>query len=81
MTRGCTCDALTVDDERIFDFTDEKKSEILDYLLGDSKLRGLYKPENLQEFIYDLAEEFGEYDYIGHCEQCGDSIEEFTLTI
>lgn len=33
----------------------------------------------LESILTTIAESAGTYKYIGHCEQCGDNIEEYTF--
>lgn len=81
MIRGCVCDTLEIDDKKEVELSTEEKTNVLDYILKDSPLRKLYKPEDLNEFICNLCETFGEYKYLGKCDQCGDWIEEYKLII
>lgn len=35
----------------------------------------------LQDLLIDIAQTHGKYKYIGHCDCCGDTIVEYTITI
>lgn len=73
---GCTCDSLTLDGVETADLPVEKLQEAL---LKVIKSTG--KEDVLQDILICIMEGQGEYKCLGNCEQCGDTINEFTLNI
>lgn len=73
MTRGCVCDALTIDGKDEYELTDEERQKILDCVYKN------LKPEHLNEVLQKLIELFGEYVSDDEpCECCGDYVEQYT---
>lgn len=74
-TSGCTCDSLTIDGKESIDLSPK--------VIKDSIVRALEKINDmptLQDILTTVAET-GEYEDLGHCEQCGDWITSYTLEI
>lgn len=74
-TTGCTCDSLTIDGRESIDLSPEA--------IKDAIIKALDKINSisdLQEILMTIAET-GEYEDLGHCEQCGDWITSFTLEV
>ena len=72
---GCTCDSLTIDGKESIDLSPK--------VIKDAIVRALEKIDDistLQEILMTIAET-GEYEDLGHCEQCGDWITSYTLEI
>lgn len=72
-TEGCICWGTTVDDENIIELPEEKIIEIFNKL-PKSK-------EFLIQCINDYIGQYGEYEHIGDCEECGDSIDGYTYIL
>lgn len=74
-TSGCICDSLTIDDKESTDLSvDDIKDTIVKAL---NKINDI---AILQEILITIAET-GEYENIGHCDECGDCISSYTLEI
>ena len=72
---GCTCDSLTIDGKESIDLSPK--------VIKDAIVRALEKIDDistLQEILMIIAET-GEYEDLGHCEQCSDWITSFTLEV
>lgn len=73
---GCTCDALNIDGKRTIDMSvEELRSNILNVV---SKITDV---ATLQDVLISITESEGEFEDLGHCEQCGDWITSYTLEI
>lgn len=71
-TSGCICDSLTIDGKESADLSPK-----------DAIVKALEKIDDmatLQDILTTVAET-GEYEDLGHCEQCGDWITSYTLEI
>lgn len=74
-TSGCICDSLTIDDKESTDLSvDDIKDTIVKAL---NKINDI---AILQEILITIAET-GEYENLGHCDECGDYISSYTLEI
>lgn len=75
-TDGCMAYNLDIDDKKIEDFTLQEQKDILKSLIdkyGDNS--------NIQNMIIDFLESNGDSEFIGHCDECGDDVYEYTLEI
>lgn len=74
-TSGCICDSLTIDDKESTDLSvDDIKDTIVKAL---NKINDI---AILQEILITIVET-GEYENLGHCNECGDYISSYTLEI
>lgn len=73
---GCTCDSLTVDDVETVDMDKEAVKDVIKKLIDRENDLG-----TLQSILMDLVETRGEFEDLGHCDQCGDWITKYTLEI
>lgn len=73
---GCTCDSLTVDDVETVDMDKEAVKDVIKKLINREDDLGV-----LQSILIDLVEFQGEFEDLGHCDQCGDWITKYTLEI
>lgn len=74
-TSGCICDNLTIDDKESTDLSvDDIKDTIVKAL---NKINDI---AILQEILITIVET-GEYENLGHCDECGDYISSYTLEI
>lgn len=64
-TSGCICDSLTIDGKESADLSPKVIKDAI---------------ATLQDILTTVAET-GEYEDLGHCEQCGDWITSYTLEI
>lgn len=73
---GCTCDSLTIDDVETVDMEAGKLQEAIKKVVVKTTDIGL-----LQSLLINLVECMGKYEDLGHCDECGDSIEKYTLEV
>lgn len=78
LTQGCVCDSLTIDNIEEVDLTDEQRIEVLNKIGEYIKT---VPTDTLNDFLQDFIQLFGEFEDIGHCEQCGDDIWKFKIII
>lgn len=75
-TDGCVCTSLTVDGKETVDMSKEELKEVICKLLDKESDLGV-----LQDIWRDLVMSQGEFENLGHCEECGDYITRYTLEI
>ena len=73
---GCTCDSLTVDDIETVDMDKKDVKEVIKKLVDREDDLG-----TLQSVLIDLVETRGDFEDLGHCDQCGDWITKYTVEI
>ena len=73
---GCTCDSLTIDNVETIDMDKEVIKDVIKKLINREDDLGI-----LQSILIDLVEFQGEFEDLGHCDQCGDWITKYTLEI
>lgn len=77
-SRGCMSWGVDCDGKSLSDMNyDEAKAvfdNIINYLIAKEGM-------TYYHFIEALVETHGEYESLGYCEQCGDTVEKFTLNI
>jgi hypothetical protein len=73
---GCICDSLTVDDVETVDMDKEAVKDVIKKLIDREDDLG-----TLQSILIDLVETQGEFEDLGHCEQCGDWITKYTVEL
>lgn len=73
---GCTCDSLTVDDVETVDMDLKDVKEVIKKLVDKTDDLG-----TLQSVLMDLVETQGEFEDLGHCDQCGDWITKYTVEL
>lgn len=73
---GCTCDSLTVDDVETVDMDKAAVKDVIKKLIDREDDLG-----TLQSILIDLVETQGEFEDLGHCEQCGDWITKYTVEL
>lgn len=76
MVTGCTCDSLTVDGRESTDFDNDESKVVIDKVCD-----WLKSHSELQQLLKYVLDYHGEYESLGHCEQCGDFIDKYTLEI
>lgn len=69
---GCINSSLTVDKEEVTDININKLKSIVKHLVDKTDDTSI-----LQELILSFVQEYGKWEYLGTCEQCGDSIDKF----
>lgn len=75
-TDGCTCTSLIVDGKETADMTAEEMKISIQAMLNREKDTAV-----LQQIWKSLVESQGEFEDLGHCDQCGDWITKYTLEI
>lgn len=73
---GCTCVSLTVDNVETVDMDKEAVKDVIKKLIDREDDLG-----TLQSILIDLVETQGEFEDLGHCEQCGDWITKYTVEL
>ena len=73
---GCTCDSLTVDNVETVDMDKEAVKDVIKKLINREDDLGI-----LQSILIDLVEFQGEFEDLGHCDQCGDWITKYTVEL
>ena len=72
---GCTATGVYVDDRALIDLSVQEQKEVLLKVLESLK----NPTYSIQQFLINAAEEEGECENLGMCEQCGDSIYNYKL--
>lgn len=72
-TEGCICGGSMVDDKNFTLLPIERQKEVIKILIGRND-----DPGFLQSVFDDLVMNLGNYESIGHCDECGDDIDEWT---
>lgn len=75
-TEGCTCYGLDVDGEPFNDLNAVEQVEVL-----HSVATMLSVDYGVQYIIVNLLRQYGEYEHLYHCDQCGDDVCSYTLEI
>ena len=75
-TDGCVVSGLTVDDRHFDDLSLEEQKAIMHKIIDN-----VPDSSYLQDMLIEYTQSGGEYEYLYTCEQCGDSVCEWTLEI
>lgn len=75
-TDGCVCTSLTVDGVETSNMKIEDLQDVICKLVKRET-----DISELQQLWMSLMESQGEFKDLGHCDQCGDWIENYTLEI
>lgn len=73
---GCTCDSLTIDNVETIDMNRTEVQNTIKKLVDKEDDLGV-----LQSILIDLVESQGEFEDLGHCDQCGDWITKYTVEL
>ena len=73
---GCTVDSLTIDNVETVDMDKEAIKDVIKKLINREDDLGV-----LQSILIDLVEFQGEFEDLGHCDQCGDWITKYTVEL
>ena len=76
-SEGCTTTGVYIDGNPLVDLSIEEQKEVLLKVLAYLKNPSY----SIQEFLISAAEEEGEFEDLGVCEECGDWITKYTLEI
>ena len=76
-SEGCTTTGVYIDGKPLVDLSIEEQKEVLLKVL-----KHLKNPSySIQEFLISAAEEEGEFEDLGKCEQCGDYIYNYKIEL
>ena len=75
VTEGCVCDAVEIDGKNMMDMSDEEKRS---FFIEFAKKAPL---DYISNFMFKIVPIIGEYEELGHCEECGNSISRHTLEL
>ena len=75
-TEGCICDSLDINKSSVSEVSIEKKRRICHKIIDQ-----LYDEADLEQLLINAAQEHGKSTCIGTCDECGDSIFTYTLTL
>ena len=73
---GCICDSITIDGVETIDLSIDKVKDTIKLIIDKETDLGV-----LQSILIDLIESKGDYEDLGTCEECGDTIYKYTLKI
>ena len=73
---GCVCDSITIDGIETIDLSIDKVKDTIKTLINKETDLGL-----LQSILIDFIECKGDYEDLGTCEECDDTIYKYTLKI
>jgi hypothetical protein len=76
LVTGCINDSLTIDGVESIDMDIEKVKNAIKKLIDSEQDVGV-----LQSTLMDFVEMRGDYEDLGTCEECGDTITQYTLNI
>ena len=77
LTQGCICDSLEINDKEEIELTDNERQEAMNKVCEWLKKH----PHYLNHLLQHMVPWEGEYEDLGTCEQCGDTVDRYTLTI
>lgn len=73
---GCICDSITIDGVETIDLSIDKVKDTIKLIIDKETDLGV-----LQSILIDFIESKGNYEDLGTCEECGDTIYKYTLKI
>jgi len=74
-TCGCICDNIEIDGKDIEKFSKYELKEILIKIIDScSENKGI-----LKSVMSDILDQVGEYKYLYTCDECGDSVYEYSI--
>lgn len=73
---GCICDSITIDGIETIDLPIDKVKDTIKTLINKETDLGL-----LQSILINFIESKGDYEDLGTCEECGDTISKYTLKV
>ena len=76
-SEGCTTTGVYIDSKPLVDLSIEEQKEVLLKVLAYLKNPSY----SIQEFLISAAEEKGEFEDLGKCEQCGDYVYNYTIEL
>lgn len=75
-TTGCICDSLTINEKETANLPIEEVRDVVLNIINKCNDLSI-----LQDILMDYIDCNGEYEDLGHCEECGDHIIKHTLEI
>lgn len=75
-TEGCICNSLDINKSSASETSIEEKRRICHKIINQ-----LYDETALEQLLLNTAQEYGDPTYISTCDECGDSIYTYTLTL
>lgn len=75
VTEGCICYGITCDDKDLREYSTQDIYDIAKRCLDT------LNKDDLVQFIWDYTTQHGDWKSLGHCDECGDSIDEFSINI
>lgn len=75
-TTGCICDSLTINEKETANLPIEEVRDVVLNIINKCNDLSI-----LQDILMDYIDCNGEYEDLGHCEECGDHIIKYTLEI
>ena len=79
-TNGCTTDCIEIDGEDFNNLSAWKLGVVKDKAVAFLNATELSEV-NLQDLLLWITQRYGTCEYVGHCEQCGDSIYKETIEL
>ena len=79
-TNGCISDRIMIDGEDFEDLSAWKLGAVKDKAVAFLNATELTEI-NLQDLLLWITQRYGTCEYVGHCEQCGDSIYKETIEL
>ena len=76
---GCINGDLVIDNESYSFLTEEQKQNVWIHVL--EALEEKYSETNCYNLIDWFVTTFGDYEFLYHCDQCGDDVEEYKIEI
>lgn len=76
VTDGCTAYGCTVGDKNIEDISMKEIKDVFNKLIDIAESRDI-----LIEQFKNFVSSAGEWEFLGHCDQCGDDICEYTIEV
>lgn len=75
-TEGCICYSLDINKSSVSKTSIEEKRRICHKIVDQ-----LYDETDLEQLLINAAQEHGKATYISTCDECGDNIFTYTLTL
>lgn len=79
-TNGCICDSIEIDGEDFRNLSAWKLGAVKDKAVSFLNATELSEV-NLQDLLLWITQRYGDCEYVGHCEECGDTIYKETIEL
>lgn len=77
-TEGCVCGGLTIDGKDPKEYSIEEKLEMLCNFYRKLVENGMADPASL---LYEATVQYGDSKFVRHCDECGDNIYDYEISI